>query len=612
MARTTIRWRLTLLFGVTIILVVGLMGFFVSRRMQGEMVIQARRTAIALAGSIGSASSNDFFNYNYVALEQNAEEAVRDPEVAYVVLYDKEGQVAAFSGQGRPDQDMVVPPLNLSEEKPGGTTVQSRLMMGDEERGLDVTVPVLMPGDQQRWGTVRLGMKLDRIDDQIRRTRTVIFLLGLTWTVLGWILASLFTRRITVPLKNLVSATLDVSEGKFDVNLEVATGDEVQDLAENFQWMAVRLRDQRQSLEDNLRKIRELKHFSDLVILSMTNGLMTLNEEGVVTTFNRMAEEILGISTGDVLGRTPKQIWGENSPLSDFPGEGFSEGKAVVPIREIHLGVGEKERTLGISTARIVETDDQVRGFLVLIEDLTEKRILEDRLRRADRLAAMGTLAAGLAHEIKNPLTAVKAFVQMFPERYERKDFREKFDRIVPRELDRVNELLESLLDLVRKPSLRIRALDTRQIIRQVLETLDPEAAKRNVAVTSPDKKGLPQVMADESYLVRALHNLVLNAVQAMPGGGQLTVKAGAGSLPDGSPAVMITVVDTGPGIPPDQIDDIFNPFFTSKEKGTGLGLAVTCKIVEDHGGSLTVKSERGFGTSMTITLPSAEPGAIT
>jgi len=612
MARTTIRWRLTLLFGATIILVVGLMGFFVSRRMQGEMVIQARRTAIALAGSIGSASSNDFFNYNYVALEQNAEEAARDPEVAYVVLYDKEGQVATFSGQGRPDRDMVVPPLDLSEEKPGGTTVQSRLVMGDEERGLDVTVPVLMPGDQQRWGTVRLGMKLDRIDDQIRRTRTVIFLLGLAWTVLGWILASLFTRRITVPLKNLVSATLDVSEGKFDVNLEVATGDEVQDLAENFQWMAVRLGDQRQSLEDNLREIRELKHFSDLVILSMTNGLMTLNEEGVVTTFNRMAEEILGIPTGDVLGRTPKQIWGENSPLSDFPEEGFSEGKAVVPTREIHLGVGEKERTLEISTARIVETDDQVRGFLVLIEDLTEKRILEDRLRRADRLAAMGTLAAGLAHEIKNPLTAVKAFVQMFPERYERKDFRDKFDRIVPRELDRVNELLESLLDLVRKPSLRIRALDTREIIRQVLETLDPEAAKRNVAVTSPDRQGVPRVMADESYLVRALHNLVLNAVQAMPGGGQLIVKAGAGSLPDGSPAVMITVVDTGPGIPPDQIDDIFNPFFTSKEKGTGLGLAVTCKIVEDHGGSLTVKSERGFGTSMTITLPSAEPGAIT
>ena len=610
MARTTIRRRLTLLFGVTIVLVVALVGFFVSRRMQGEMVSQARRTAVALAGSIGAASSSDFFNYNYVALEQKAEEAVRDPDVAYVVLYDKEGQVAAFSGQGRPGLDKVVPPLDQTGGKMGQTIVQNRLVMGDEERGLDVVVPVSMAGDDQPWGTVRLGMRLGRIDEQIRRTRVVIFFLGLAGTLLGWILASLFTRQITVPLKNLVKATLDVSEGKFDVNLEVATEDEVQDLADNFQWMAVKLRDQRQSLEENLREIRDLKHFSDLVILSMTNGLMTVDENGMVTTFNRMAEDILGISSRDVLGRTPKQVWGENNPLAQFSDVGFFLENAIFPSREISLSVAGENRILGISGARIEEADERLRGFLLLIEDLTEKRVLEDRLRRADRLAAMGTLAAGLAHEIKNPLTAVRAFVQMFPQRYEREDFRDKFDRIVPRELDRVNDLLENLLDLVRKPTLRIQSLDPLQIIRQVLETLEPEAVRRSVAVKIKEGNGTPRVLADESYLVRAFYNLILNAVQAMPGGGQLTVLTEPGFLPDGTSAVMIMVQDTGPGIPPEQVNDIFNPFFTSKEKGTGLGLAVTNKIIEDHGGTLTVESERGVGTSMNVSLPSEGSGS--
>jgi len=344
----------------------------------------------------------------------------------------------------------------------------------------------------------------------------------------------------------------------------------------------------------------------------MTNGLMTLDEDGVVITFNRMAENILGISAGDVLGRTPKQIWGGNSPLALFSDDGFLGEDPRVPGREICLSVAGENRILGVSAARIEEADERVRGFLVLIEDLTEKRVLEDRLRRADRLAAMGTLAAGLAHEIKNPLTAVRAFVQMFPDRYERKDFRDKFDRIVPRELDRVNDLLENLLDLVRKPTLRIQALDPRQIIRQVLETLEPEAARRRVTVKVHEGKGGPQVLADESYLVRALHNLILNAVQAMPGRGQLTIQTEPGSLPDGASAVMIMVRDTGPGIPPEQVDDIFNPFFTSKEKGTGLGLAVTNKIVEDHGGTLTVESERGVGTTMIVSLPSEDSGSAT
>jgi two-component system sensor histidine kinase AtoS len=576
--------------------------------MQTEMITQARRTAVVLAGSIAAASSNDFFNYNYVALEQKAEEAAREQDVAYVILYNKEGEVAAFSGQGRPDQDQIVPHLDPEAAGINLVVITDHLVKGDGEHGLDVTVPVSMSGSTQRWGTVRLGVRLDKIYGQIYRTRLMIFTLGLAGTLLGWLLASLFTRRITVPLKNLVNATVDISEGKYDVNLKVNTEDEVQDLAENFQWMAEKLRIQREALEENLREIKDLKHFSDLVILSMTNGLMTLDKQGVVVTFNRMAEKILAIPARDVLGRTLVQIWGEESPLACLPESAVLDGQEVSG-HELHVDIEEEKRVLGVSIAPIVEADERTWGLLLLIDDLTEKRILEDRLRRADRLAAMGTLAAGLAHEIKNPLTAVRAFVQMFPERYERKDFREKFDRIVPRELDRVNELLEDLLDLVRKPRLRIRALNVNEIITQVLETLEPEAIRRKVAVKFKGQDDSSEVFADESYFTRALHNLVLNAIQAMPGGGQLTMDTEPDLLPGGLRAVSITVTDTGPGIPPDQINDIFNPFFTSKEKGTGLGLAVTNKIVEDHGGSLTVKSERSVGTSMIMTLPSQETG---
>ena len=608
MARKTIRWRLTLLFGITIVLVVALMAFFVSRRMKSEMIAQAQKTAVALAGSIAAASSNDFFSYNYVALEQKAEEAARDPEVSYVILYDKEGEVAAFSGQGRLGRGEAVPPLSAEDRGAEGLILRESLVDGAGARGLDVMVPVKMLGeDGRRWGTVRLGLRLESIFKQIHRTTLVIFLLGLGGTILGLILAALFTRRITIPLKDLVTATVDVSRGKYDVDLKITTEDEIQDLADNFRQMASNLRDQKQALEMNLKEIQELKHFSDLVMLSMTNGLMTLDEQGLVVTFNRMAEKILAVPAGQALGHTLAGIWEKEDGLADFPGEAFTE-KQPASSREIRTQIAGEERILGVSTAPIVEADESFRGHLILIEDLTEKRALEDRLRRADRLAAMGTLAAGLAHEIKNPLTAVRVFVQMSPEKYQKAEFREKFNRIVPRELDRVNELLENLLDLVRKPRLKIQTLDAGEIIRQTLETLEPEAVKRKVAVKGPDGSGIYNVLADESGLARALHNLVLNAIQAMPGGGQLTVLAQNWVRENGSDVVEITVRDTGPGIPEDQIENIFNPFFTSKEKGTGLGLAVSNKIIEDQGGSLTLKSERGIGTSMIISLPAAKP----
>jgi two-component system sensor histidine kinase AtoS len=218
----------------------------------------------------------------------------------------------------------------------------------------------------------------------------------------------------------------------------------------------------------------------------------------------------------------------------------------------------------------------------------------------------MGTRAAGLAHEIKNPLTAVRAFVQMFPEKYEKEEFRNKFSRIVPKELDRVNVLLENLLDLVRKPKLKISTLNTYETIDHVLESLEPEIEKRNIQVSCLGRGSGIEVMADETYLERAVHNIVLNAIQAMPGGGNLTIETSVLVDGGGKNMVEITITDTGPGIPAEQVNDIFNPFYTSKEKGTGLGLAVTNKIIEDQGGSVRVQSQRSEGTAFTIHLPAA------
>jgi len=600
MQRTTLRRRLTLLFWTIIVSVVVVMGVFIAR--QGKLVLidQARRTGVALTRSISATAINDFFS-----LEQKAEEAARDPEVAYIVLYDKEGNVAAYSGQGIPGSESEIPPLK--EIAPGkDPIVTGSLLIGNPGPGLDIVLPVLLTDTDQIWGTVRLGLRLDRIYSQVQKTYWVIFMLGLSGVLIGWAASAHFTSRITVPLGNLVDATVKVSDGDFNARIEASTGDEIQDLAENFNWMVARLKDQRNNLMENLQEISRLKHYSDLVILSMTNGLITMDADGEIITFNRKAEEILDTPAGQALGSTPTEIWGQSNSVTRLLAESLSK-RSPISDQEIQWpGKTGEDRILELNTALVQEENGRVIGLLALFHDLTEKKALEVKVRRADRLAAMGTLAAGLAHEIKNPLTAVRAFVQMLPEKHDKEVFREKFDRIVPRELDRVNELLENLLDLVRTPKLKIAPLNITECVDYVLETLEPEIQSRSIIVKRfADDEGL-QVHADNSYLNRALYNIALNAVQAMPDGGTLTVETTANPVPGKKHLADIRISDTGTGIPQEHTKDIFNPFFTSKEKGTGLGLAITNKIIEDQGGTILVESERGEGTTFTVTLPSA------
>ncbi|NOY86682.1 MAG: HAMP domain-containing protein [Deltaproteobacteria bacterium] len=607
MRRTTLRRRLTLLFGLTIAGIVFIIGWFVAHQGRKILIEQSRRTAVELAHSISASSSNDFVNYNYVALEQKAEAASRNPDIAYVILYDKEGKVAAFTGQGEPGAHERAAPLSKELRSAEGPVVGGTLIKGYEGPGLDIIMPVTLPGAAQIWGTVRLGFRLDNVFNQIRQANMVIFFLGLSGILAGWFISAMFTRRITVPLGSLVEATVQVSEGNFDTRIETRTGDEIQNLADNFNWMVERLLEQREGLERNLKEIRSLKDFSDLVLLSITNGLITLDAGGKITSFNRESEELLGTKDSQVIGRSPMEVWGPDNPLTGML-RGGTVDQNTVQGREIRWEAEDGTfRILEVSTAHIQEPDGPSVGLLALMQDLTEKKSLEEKVRRADRLAALGTFAAGLAHEIRNPLTAVRAFVQMFPAKYQSAVFRGKFNRIVPRELDRVNELLENLLDLVRRPRMQLVPMDIFPCVEQVLETLEPEIQAAGIDVRPLGGAASLMVIADESYLTRAIYNVILNAVQAMPHGGRLTIEVIREEEDGKTPIIALRISDTGIGIPMNDVQEVFNPFFTSKEKGTGLGLAVTNKIIEDQNGSIEVASERGVGTTFTISLPEAK-----
>jgi signal transduction histidine kinase len=233
-----------------------------------------------------------------------------------------------------------------------------------------------------------------------------------------------------------------------------------------------------------------------------------------------------------------------------------------------------------------------------------ELRRSETALERANRLSSIGTLAAGIAHEIRNPLTAVKTFLDLLPQRLDDHEFVSSFRDLSLSELRRVTDLINDLLSFGKSTSTERRPVDLGASIDQVVRLLDSTARKRQVTLDLRLVEGARPAWADPDQLKQIVLNLVLNAIEASPTGGVVTIAV----APAGRGQVAFEVRDRGPGIPADQLESIFHPFFTTKEQGTGLGLSLVHQMIVEHGGDVAVESEPGTGTTFRVTLPVAEP----
>lgn len=234
---------------------------------------------------------------------------------------------------------------------------------------------------------------------------------------------------------------------------------------------------------------------------------------------------------------------------------------------------------------------------------LKQKQILDKELENQERMKSVGILAAGVAHEIKNPLAAINTFAEYLPTKYEDPEFRAKFTRIVQAEVQRVNNIVQSLL-VFSKPAYRNpKIFDVGEIIQEILDLQSEELIRKKIE--SEYAGAVPKVLADREQIKQALLNLIVNAMDAMKNGGRLTIRSKPSKL-----GVELAIEDTGCGIPPDKIKHIFDPFYSDKDKGTGLGLAITHSIIENNNGKITVTSVVGKGTKFIVSLPKAGEAA--
>ncbi|MDH5662758.1 MAG: ATP-binding protein, partial [Elusimicrobiota bacterium] len=236
-----------------------------------------------------------------------------------------------------------------------------------------------------------------------------------------------------------------------------------------------------------------------------------------------------------------------------------------------------------------------------------EMRELEKNLHRADKLTALGTLASSIAHEIRNPLVSIKTFTKLAPKKFNNQDFLDKFQAIIPEELQRMETILNQLLNFGHPSQAEFCLTSVEGVIDSILSLMNTELSRSNIEVVKLYDKDVPQIMADGEQLKQVFMNIVLNAIQAMPEGGALKIITGLeqdSMDSDTSAFVSIEFEDTGCGIPEGNLEDLFNPFFTTKNGGSGLGLSISHRIIREHNGHIDVKSREGEGTTFTVKLP--------
>jgi PAS domain S-box-containing protein len=369
------------------------------------------------------------------------------------------------------------------------------------------------------------------------------------------------------------------------------------------------------------REIIDLKNFNESIIESMEAGLLTMDLDSNVTSINLGGQKILGWKAEEIFGKPIRSVLNPaevDSLLSNPNKPGTASFKRET---ELTLKSG-KPVSIGFTVTDRLDNQRRKVGTIISFKDITQLKQMQDEVIRMDRLASLGVLASGIAHEIKNPLAGIKALAQACEEDLEPDDSRREYLVRITRQVNRLDELLRTFFTYARPKPPDRNHTRVSDILGEVLNLLNKKMLTHKISFKQDLPEPLPPVWVDFQQMQQVFLNLILNAIDAMPEGGALHVSAAVVQGPDAGlirkqfqmpealnqPFVQTMIRDTGIGIPPETLETIFDPFFTTKPNGLGLGLSIVYRIINEHGGDLHVESKVGAGTTFTITLPT---GAI-
>jgi two-component system, NtrC family, nitrogen regulation sensor histidine kinase GlnL len=354
-------------------------------------------------------------------------------------------------------------------------------------------------------------------------------------------------------------------------------------------------------------ELEDVQNFMESIIQSMGSGIILTRMDDTITYLNRAGEKILGYVKHELVGK-PFEIFGlrekqsivhsllDQSDEQDMRKEGWIK-------RQDGL-----EFPVGFTINNHVSATGELIGKIVIFRDLTKVYKIQEEILRMDRLISLGKLASGIAHELRNPLAGIKTTAQALCEEMSFDDSKKEYLNRITKEIDRLNELLKTFFSFAKPQKLNLAPYHIKEIVNEIIPFLIKEIADKGIRFVEVYSPQLPKIRVDKNQIHQVFLNLLLNAIQAMPQGGELKIQVHplVSNGPDGTVQrwIRILISDTGKGIPANLLNKVFDPFFTTKPKGIGLGLSIAYQIIKKHEGTIQVQSEWEKGATFDIRLP--------
>jgi PAS domain S-box-containing protein len=614
-----LRTKLTLIMTSLVLLVVAVLsGVFVAQLFEQVLLQTDKRTAeianqvfeqakraLSEAAAKGlrptSNDPNDIKDYVKRAFKmseglraQLKAAKVDTPSIYEVSITNNDGEVLISTDESLTGK-FLARRKNISQLTRRGFVHQAKVLAGPPQV-YELDLP-FKNGDQP-FGEVRVvvssGLLLNDISASVRKFGTIVLLA----LVISTVVAAVVSRATLAPLSD-ISAQLDrISAGQYDAPATEARGftggsDELGQVSRKITQVGQQLR----GVHEIFSTLRENM---DSVMAGLEDGLLLFTRDARAVMVSPAAEKFLGAPSGHFLGRRVNEIFPLGHPLHEVlhvEGDELSEIAAETDLQTV-----EGTRRVGVSVQAIQENGERM-GALVTLRDLDSIESINTQLQVSERLAALGRITAGVAHEVKNPLNSMRLWLENLKESLpaEPDSGSQQAVQVLDKEIDRLDAVVKRFLDFTRPMDVRLEATQIADVLKEVVEVAKPQLQKSKIQVAQLIPIDVPEVYVDRALLKQAVLNLVLNAVEAMPGGGQLRLM-----LSRRGEMAEITVGDTGKGIPTENRQKIFQLFFTTRPGGSGIGLASTFRIVQLHNGSIDFTSEVGRGTTFRIELPLA------
>lgn len=350
------------------------------------------------------------------------------------------------------------------------------------------------------------------------------------------------------------------------------------------------------------KTLNEMKVYTSKLLETMDNAVISVDNKGKIKTFNRKSEEIFNKKKEEVLNKDCQEVLNLNILGESIFKKCLLEKKNI--SQEIILEEkGLKKKILDLNSSFLTDESGGITGVVAAIRDVTEIKDLNEEIARHKRLAALGKLSSGIAHEIRNPLSSIRGLAQFVYNSFSKTDERKEDLNTIIQEVDRLNKLVVQVLDFAKLKKPNLTRFSLNDLIRKIAELLKLEIKDKQIKFSLELSPDISQIQADEDQVRQILMNVIINAIQAIPKKGEVKIKTEKALL-GGESAVKLIIKDSGIGITEKDFNQIFDPFFSTKDQGSGLGLSIVYKLIETHQGKIKVESKEGKGTKFVIFLP--------